>query len=226
MKYHYPSCIVTILLTSLAATAAFVPLSNVRTVAIPSFSSLSPPATTTTRTTGVVLQLRTNNDDGSPQHNDAAAVVSNFLASASICMAALTVAGSASLLSYPANAIDISPNVIVSPSIGLPMATPTTTIATLESQAPSLFNFVKKKQPVAVVYSPKEGTLETTSPNLAKFLNCKLIDEPDVKKVASDSITLVLNNKLIFLTGTVVTITAMYYGSYQYFLYELKEKEP
>merc|ERR1740139_183146 len=224
MKHHSSSRIVTILLTSLAATAAFVPLSNLRTtVAIPSVSSLSPPTTTTT--TGVVLQLRTTNDDGSPQqHNAAAAVVSNFLASASICMAALTVAGSASLLSTPANAIDISPSVI-SPTIDLPMATPTTTIATLETQAPSLFNFVKKKQPVAVVYSPKEGTLETTSPNLAKFLNCKLIDEPDVKKVASDSITLVLNNKLIFLTGTVVTITAMYYGSYQYFLYELKEKE-
>ena len=221
MKHHSSSCVVTILLTSLAATVAFVPLSNLRTVAIPSFSSLSPPATTTTTTTGL-FQMRTNNDDVSPKHNNAAAVLSNFFASASICIAVMTVTGSA-------NAIDVSPSVI-SPSIVQTMATPTTTIATTDSKVPYLFDFVKKKQPVAVVYSPKEGILGTTSPPLAKFLKCKLIDEPginevDAKKVANDSITLVLNNKLIFLTGTVVTIAAMYFVSYQYYLSLLKEKK-
>jgi len=217
MKHLSPSCIVTILLTSLAATAAFVPLSNRRTVAIPSFSYLSTPATTTTTTTGV-LQMRSNNDDVSPQRIDAAVVLSNLFAAASICMAAITVTGSAILLPSPANAVDASLSV-VSPSIVQTMAT-TTTIAEIDSTAPSLVNFLQAKKPTAVVYSPKEGTLQTSSPTLSKFLNCKLIAEPDVGKKVTDSITLVLNNKLIFLTGTVGTITAMYYFAYQLFLNE------
>jgi len=106
----------------------------------------------------------------------------------------------------------------------------TSTIAAIDSKAPSLFDFAQKKKPVAVVFSPEQRTLQTTSPTLAKFLNCKLIDDPvitgnDVNKVVNDSITLVLSNKLIFLTGTVGTVALMYYLSYQFYVNDLAKKK-
>jgi len=194
MKHQSPSYIVPILLTLLAVTTAFVPLSNSRPIGIPSFS----------------LQMRTKDDSISSQNNNSvAAVVTNCFAAASISMAALMVTGSA----LPANAVgDVSPNIAVE-----------------SGKAPSLFEFLNEKKATKVIYSPQEG-IRTTSPSLARFLKCKLVEDPfitvndvsksveDVSKLKDDSITLVLNNKAIFATGTVGTITAMYYLSYQYYL--------
>jgi len=194
MKHQSPSYIVPILLTLLAVTTAFVPLSNSRPIGIPSFS----------------LQMRIKDDSISSQNNNSvAAVVTNCFAAASISMAALMVTGSA----LPANAVgDVSPNIAVE-----------------SGKAPSLFEFLNEKKATKVIYSPQEG-IRTTSPSLARFLKCKLVEDPfitvndvsksveDVSKLKDDSITLVLNNKAIFATGTVGTITAMYYLSYQYYL--------
>jgi len=204
MKHQSPSYIVPILLTLLAVTTAFVPLSNSRPIGIPSFS----------------LQMSTKDDSISSQKNNSvAAVVTNCFAAASISMAALMFTGSA----LPANAVDdVSPNMLSS------IAT-TTTIAVESGKAPSLFEFLNEKKATKVIYSPQEG-IRTTSPSLARFLKCKLVEDPfitvndvsksveDVSKLKDDSITLVLNNKAIFATGTVGTITAMYYLSYQYYL--------
>jgi len=228
MKHSSPSSAVTILLASLATTAAFAPLSDSsqqrHAIGRPSFSTLDVPDTASKMK---VWPMHASNDDEMERslNDDAGAVLSTFFATASISMAAMLAAGS-TLPLLPANAIDVSP------SFAQTMATTTTIAATktgTNSQSPNLFEFLRKKNPEVVVFSTKERTIQTNSPSLAKFLNCKLIDEPGitgegVNKVVNDSITLVLTNKLIFLTGTVLTIATMYSIAYQYYLSQINKK--